>query len=105
VLKVCNLPREWELWADTECHEISVRPLFVRGKRKLTPVEMSLQPEAHLVFRDVKRLLDVMDAQFVRGDSIEWRGLDVAKMSLQLALQQSEKWERSLLENEVMGAR
>lgn len=104
VNRVCKLPHGWELWADPECHEMLVRPLFVKGPRKLTAMEMARQPEAHPVFRELKRLTDAMDRTGYKWDSLDWRAADMARYAIQVALQEQEKWDRSLLENEVGAA-
>ena len=60
-------------------------------------------PEAPELFREIKRALDMVDAErrstFAQDARV--RGLEVAKLSLQLALGVYDRWSRELLETGV----
>jgi hypothetical protein len=102
VILVARLPRGWTLWADPVCHEVAVLPWFRKGERKLSAVEMAHQPEAPVVFHEVKRLSDIAERQRVGADDMGHRGLDMARFALQLSLGLVEKWDKSMLETEVV---
>lgn len=108
MIRVTDLVLGWTLWADTECHEIRVIPVFVKGGQRLKVFEMAGHPDAHSVFRELKRRLDINDnSRISPSESMEARGLDVAKFSIELALKMLDKWNPELKETGIVyeGAR
>lgn len=102
--KAWVLVRGWDLWANTLCHGIEVIPVFRKNGRELTPLQMAQQPEAQLVFQDLKQKLDVVDREWkLPGEELRFRVLDLAKIALQIAMNMDgiEKWDQRLLETGV----
>lgn len=97
MIKAAELDRQWELWADTECNGITVIPVFVRGRSRLKAFEMAAHPDGPVVFRSVKRLVDIGDNAHLSPTAyLPFRAMDVAKFSLELALKMMEKWNPEL---------
>ena len=102
MIRICDLPRGWTLWANTLCHEIKAVPVF-RNRRglEITPLDMASRPEAPVIFNEIKRLLDIADRERLPGSDMRFRGLDLAKIALQISLGMVEKWRPDLLETGV----
>ena len=98
MVKVADLPRGWSLWADPD----NANPRFIGpfGPRMFR--EVAQTPEAHEVFREVKRVLDTMDRDWTKaGAELRYKAADRAKFALQTALIDLGKWDRGLLETGV----
>lgn len=103
MIKVADLPRGWTLWVSDECHEINLMPFFVhRDGRRRRAMEVAMQPEAPELMRDLKRQLDIADkTRKLARDDTQFRGLDMAKLSLQLALQSLGRFSPEMLQTGV----
>lgn len=101
-----DLPLQWELWADTECHGIPVIPVFRRGVLKLKAFEMANHPDASTVFRGLKRLVDILEAQrFSTASHIPFQAMDMAKFSVEMAFKMLDKWNPDLKHTGIEPAR
>ena len=97
--KVTDLPRGWALYISDECHGVEVIPMFVhRDGRRRRAMEVATMPEAPELFVEVKRQLDIADSErrsFVSEARV--RGLEVARLSLQMALGMYERWGKEMM--------
>jgi hypothetical protein len=101
MIKVADLACGWSLHADPD----NANPYYLtpKGLRRM-PAELAYHPDARILMRQTKQLLDVMDIEWKQpGNDVRFRATDRAKLALQVALIMSGRYDESLLEHDVSG--
>jgi hypothetical protein len=95
VIKVTDLPRGWELWADGD----DATPRFRRrGGPWFHYDDVVLRPEGRSVYHEVRRWLAVSDAEHRDAASqLKQRAVDKARLGMELVLRREGKWDDSML--------
>lgn len=97
----------WTLYADSVGDQLApILPRLVhRDGRRRTPIQVAESEDpgqAREIFREIKRQLDIADREWVNpGQDPCFRALDLAKISMQLALKRVGRWDECLLDTGV----
>jgi hypothetical protein len=100
VIRICDLPRGWTLWANTECRGVPVVPVFRdQAGRELTVLQMAQRQEAPILLREIRRLVEIAKREGRLPGSDSWpTSPELGEIALGIALRSVEKWDPSLLD-------
>lgn len=100
MVKVCDLPRGWTLYAVQGSNELgSWVPAFANRNRKGLVSATQLVPEegSRAVFHSLKRNLDIMDRTWIApGEDPRFKAADAAVAIMEEAMRQLGKWSDDL---------